>query len=159
MPITSTAELTRPVAFPDDPGVAIWSERRTFPVTAVYGVPTVFLVVLAVTVSPLPVRLLLVAGALIAVGLMVRAQRRSLIETYALSDRFLTVVQPGGGRVAVPVDSLRLVHVRGDKVRLEGNLGVVTLGFVRRQRALLRALEQVAPFLTVERDVTAFCPT
>jgi hypothetical protein len=44
-------------------------------------------------------------------------------------------------------------------VVLQSSVGVMRLGFVGRQRALLTALGRVAPDLPVERDVTAFCPT
>jgi hypothetical protein len=44
-------------------------------------------------------------------------------------------------------------------VRLHSTLGVLTLGHVARQRALLNALRRIAPDVRVERDMTAFCPT
>jgi hypothetical protein len=159
MPSPSVAELTRPIAFPDKIADPVWQERRTFPVAAVYGVPSAFLVVLTFAVRPLALQALFAATTIVALSLLVRGRRRALIETYTVSERFIAIEQRGGGRVAIPTDTLARVRIEGDKVRLEGSAGAITLGFVRRQRALLRALEQVAPTARVEHDLSASCPT
>lgn len=91
--------------------------------------------------------------------MLVRARQTCLIETLTLSAHFVTVEQPGGGRVALPTEALTAVVVKGDKIRLESTLGVVTLGFVRRQKAFVRALQEVAPTIRVGRDMEAFCST
>jgi hypothetical protein len=159
MPAPSTAELRAPVAFPREIGEAVWQERRTFPVATAYGVPVAFLVVLAAVVRPLALHVVLAAATVAMVLLLVRARRRAVIETYTVSERFVAIEQPGGGRVAIPTEALTRVTLEGDSVRLESTVGVVTLGFVGRRRALLRALSRVAPDVPVERDMTAFCPT
>jgi hypothetical protein len=159
MPASSSATLSRPVAFPSELGEPIWRERRCFPVAAVYGVPAAFLVVLAIAVRPLAAHVALAIAALAMVGLLVRARRRALIETYTLSERFLAVQQPGGGRVAIPTGTLTSVTLAGDSVHLHTTDGVLTLGHVARQRALVKALGRIAPALRVERDMAAFCPT
>jgi hypothetical protein len=159
MPASSTAQLSRPVVFPSEIGEPIWRERRCFPVAAAYGVPAAFLVVLAVTVRPLAAHVALAAAALAMVAVLVRGRRRALIETYTLSERFVAVEQPGGGRAAIPTQTLTAVTLAGDTVRLHSTIGVLTLGHVARQRALLHALDRVAPDMRVERDMTAFCPT
>ena len=144
MATPSTAELTDPVPFPDDPGEPVWQERRTVPVFAFYGVPLVFLVAGAVALHQPALRIAAGLLALVMVWRLRAAHRRSLIETYAVSDRFLTIVQPGGGRVALPVETVRRVKVNGPKVRIEATGGVVTWGFVRGQKRFFRALERVA---------------
>ncbi len=159
MPTPTTFEATAAPAFPDDAGAPVWSERRTLPIAALYGVPAVFIGVGAIAVPNRLVGLLLGVVALAVVALGVRARRRGLIETFALSERFLTVVQPGGGRVAVPLSTIDRVTFAGDRVRVDASVGTLTLGFVRRQRALIRALEQGAPDVVIERDLTAFCRT
>jgi hypothetical protein len=159
MPASSTAELSRAVAFPSEIGEPIWRERRCLPVAAIYGVPAAFLVVLAIAVRPWAAHVALAAAALAMVALLVRARRRALIETYTLSERFLAVEQPGGGRVAIPTGTLTSVTLAGDSVHLHSTIGVVTLGCVARQRALVKALGRIAPEVRVERDMTAFCPT
>ena len=159
MPSPSVAELTRPIAFPNEIADPVWQERRTFPVAAVYGVPSAFLVVLTFAVRPLAVQVLFGAATIVTLSMLVRGWRRALIETYTVSERFITIEQPGGGRVAIPTETLAHVRIEGDKVHLEGSAGEVTLGFVRRQRALLRALEHVAPTAHVEHDWSASCPT
>lgn len=130
-----------------------------FPVAVLYGVPAVFLAIGAISVRPLALQFFLGGATVVVVWLLLRARRRALIETYTVSERFVTVVQPGGGRVAIATERLTGVMIAGDKVRLETRDGAVTLGFVRRQRRLLQALERVAPGVRVERDMTAFCPT
>jgi hypothetical protein len=159
MPTPTTFEPTADPAFPDDVGAPVWSERRTLPVAAFYGVPAAFLGFGAVAASNDLVRLSLGLLALVVVAFGIRAHRRALIETFEVSDRFLTVVQPGGGRVAVPLSSIDRVTMMGDKVRVDASVGTLTLGFVRRQKALIRALEQRAPGAVIDRDITAFCPT
>jgi hypothetical protein len=159
MPAPSTAELRGPVAFPRELGEPVWQERRIFPVAATYGVPVAFLLVLTVAVRPLALHVVLAAATLAMVLLLLRARRRAVIETYTVSERFVAIEQPGGGRVAIPTEALTRVTLEGDSVRLESTLGVVTLGFVSRRRALLRALSRVVPDVPVERDMTAFCPT
>ena len=159
MPAPTTAELTDAIVFPVDPGVPIWEERRAVPVGSLFGVPVVFAVVLAFVAGPLLAKGALGLGAAVLVVLLVRARRRSLIETFTVSDAFLTVVQPGGGRVALPTAAITAVTVKGDKVRLDSTAGVLTLGFVRRQKALVAALQRVCPTVKVDRDLDAFCPT
>jgi hypothetical protein len=159
MPGQSTAELTREIPFPDELGEPVWQQRRSFPVSTLYGVPAGFALVGAIAVRSLALHVVLGAVAVIAVWLLVRARRRALIETYTVTERFVAVVQPGGGRVAIETERLTGVTIAGDKVRLESHDGVLVLGFVRRQRSLLRALERVAPGLGFQRDVTAYCPT
>jgi hypothetical protein len=155
----STAELTAEIAFPEAIGAPVWLERRMFPVTPLLGVPAAFLGVVAIAVRPVGVQIILGLAAVVALVLLVRARRGRLIETYTVSQGFVAIEQPGGGRVAIPTASLTGVTLLGDKVRLESSVGALTLGFVRRQRTLVRALERVAPGLRVERDLTAFCPT
>jgi hypothetical protein len=159
MPAASTAELRDPIPFPCEIGEPVWRERRAFPVAAAYGVPAVFLAGLAIGVRSVALHALFSAATLAAVALLARARRRALIETYTLSERYVAIEQPGGGRVAIPIHTLTRVTLEGDAVRLESTLGVVTLGFVSRRRTLLRALDRLVPGLPVERDMTAFCPT
>jgi hypothetical protein len=159
VPASTTAELVRSVAFPSEIGEPVWRERRSFPVAATYGVPAAFLVVLAIAVQPPAAHIALGTAAVAMVALLVRARRRALIETYTLSERFVTVEQPGGGRVAIPTETLTSVTLAGDRVHLHSTLGVLTLGHVARQRALANALRRIAPDVRVERDMTAFCPT
>ena len=123
----TTFEATAAPAFPDDAGAPVWSERRTLPIAALYGVPAVFIGVGAIAVPNRLVGLLLGVVALAVVALGVRARRRGLIETFALSERFLTVVQPGGGRVAVPLSTIDRVTFAGDRVRVDASVGTLTL--------------------------------
>jgi hypothetical protein len=137
MPASSSAALSRPVASPDEIGEPIRRERRCFRVAAVYGVPAAFLVVLAIAVRPLAAHLALAIAALVMVGLLLRGRRA------------------GRG----PDRRLTSVTLAGDSVHLHATVGVLTLGHVARQRALVKALSRVAPQVRVERDIAAFWPT
>jgi hypothetical protein len=159
MPTQSTADLTQAIPFPDDIGEPVWRETRRLPVTIV-GVPAVaFLVAGAIGVRPLVLHVVLGVAAIVVVWLVVRARERSVIETYTVSDRFVTIEQRRGGRAAIPTDQLTGVTISGDKVLLDSRDGVLTLGFVSRRRALVRALERVAPGLRIGEEFDPLCPT
>jgi hypothetical protein len=159
MPTASSAQLTRAIPFPDEIGEPVWRETRSFPVMTVGGPVVAFLVVGAIGVRPLALHLLLGAGAIVALWLLVRAREGAVIETYTVSERFVVVEQRRGGRAAIATERLTGVTIAGDTVRLNTRDGVVTLGFVRRRRALLRALERVAPGLRVAEEFDPLCPT
>ena len=159
MPVPTTAEIREPIPFPSDPGSPIWEELRTVPVTALFGVPVAFAVMLTFVAGPLVAKAALACVAAVLAVLLVRARGRALIETLTVTDRFLLVVQPGGGRVALPTATITALTAKGDRVRLDSTLGVVTLGFVRRQKALVRALQRTSPSIRVDRDTDAFCRT
>jgi hypothetical protein len=159
MPTPSSAQLTRAIPFPDDLGPPVWRETRSFPVMTV-GVPALaFLAIGAIAVRLLALHLLLGAATVVALWLLVRARERAVIETYTVSARFVAVEQRRGGRVAIPTQRLTGVTIAGDTVRLSSADGVVTLGFVSRRRALLRALERVAPGLRIGERIDPLCPT
>jgi hypothetical protein len=159
VPSPSTAELVRPLPFPDDLGAPLWQERRAFPVAAVFGVPAAFLVVAAILAGPLVLHLMLGLAALAAVLLVFERRRHALIETLTVTERYVAIEQPGGGRVAVPVAALTTVTVRGDHVRFDSTEGVVDFAFVRRKRALLRALERAASGVAFDRAAATMCLT
>ncbi len=159
MPVPTVADLTEPIPFPADAGTPLWTERRSLPVGTIYGVPLAFALGLIFVVSSLPGRVALAAAATLIASLLVRARRTALIETFTVTDRFVMVRQPAGGRAAIPVAALTGLTVLGDRVRFDSSHGSLTFGFVRRQRALLRAIATAAPNAAISRDMGAFCRT
>ena len=159
MATSSTAEMTESVPFPDDPGEPVWQERRTVPIFAFYGVPFIFLGAGAIAFHQPALRIAAGLLALVTLWRLRVAHRRFLIETYVVSDRFVTIVQPGGGRVALPVETVRRVTANGPRVRIEATGGVLTWGFVRGQRKFFRALERVAPAAVLDREISNRCLT
>lgn len=159
MPTASSAQLTRAIPFPDDVGEPVWRETRAFPVMTVGGPVVTLLAIAAIGVRPLGLQLLLGAAAVVVLWLLVRARGGAVIETYTVSERFVAIEQRRGGRVAIPTKGLTGVTIAGDSVRLKSCDGVVTLGFVSRRRALLRALERVAPGVRVGEEIALLCPT
>jgi hypothetical protein len=152
----STAKLTRPSVFPHEPGEPLWQERRAVPVALFVAVPVASLATAAGTSSALGLQVLLGAATVVGVLMMFRLRRGSLIETYTVTDRFITIEQPSGGRAAIETDGLTAVTLDGDAVRIEGRAGVLTFGFVRRQKRLVRTLQRLAPAVQVTREST--CP-
>ncbi len=159
MPTASSAQLTRAIPFPDDIGEPVWRETRAFPVMTVGGPVVALLAIAAIGVRPLGLQLLLAAAAVVVLWLLVRAREGAAIETYTVSERFVAIEQRRGGRVAIPTECLTGVTIAGDAVRLESRDGLVTLGFVSRRRALLQALERVAPGVRVGEEIALLCPT
>jgi len=155
----SVAELTRPVAVADDRGREVFAETRTFPMVALFGVPAASLIVLSIAVAQPALRILFAAA---ACGILVAGYRRRdarVIEKYTVTTRYVMIEQPGGRQAAVPTDSIRSIEVRGDRVRVESDAGVLTLGFVRHKRALLRALSSVVPAVAVTTRGDPMCRT
>jgi hypothetical protein len=152
-------DLSRAIPFPDELGQPIWRERRTFPAVTVLGPPMVFLAVGALAVRSLALHLVLAAATVAGVWLLYRSRARMVLETYTITGCFVAVEPTGGGRVAIPTESLTGITVAGDRVRFESSDGVVTLAFVRGQRGLLQAIERVAPDVHVQHEPAALCPT
>lgn len=159
MPRMSTAKLRGPSAFPQQLGEPLWQERRTVPVELFAGVPVAFLATATVTVSSFGLQVLLAAATVAGVVVLLRLRRRGLIETYTVTDRFIAIEQASGGRVAIRTEGLTAVTLEGDAVRIESHLGVLTFGFVRRQKRRARTLERVAPAVQVMRKIDLSCPT
>ena len=104
----------------------------------------------------------LVRGAATSDATVERAQRIAIAigkETITVTDRYVTIEQPGGGRAALPLDGLTSVTVQGDAVHLHGAQGELTFGFVRGRKALRKTIERVAPAVTVAINAAAACPT
>lgn len=159
MPTASSAHLTDAIQFPDELGEPVWRETRRFPVAIVGGPVVAFLAAGAIGVRALALHVVLGAAAIVVVWLVVRTRERAVIERYTVSDRFVAVEQRRGARVAIPTERLTGVTISGDTVHLDSRDGVLTLGFVSRRRALLRALERVAPDLRVGETIDPLCPT
>jgi hypothetical protein len=122
-------------------------------------VPAVMMIVVGFSVPQLALRVVLV---LAGVGVAVVGYRRRhsrVIETYTVTTRYVLIEQPGGRRAAVTTDSIRGVEMRGDRVRVDTDDGALTLGFVRRKRALMRALTSVHPTLAVTTSGDPLCKT
>ena len=159
MPTASSAQLTRAIPFPEEIGEPVWRETRSFPVMTVAGPVVALLAIGAIAVRPLALHLLLAVAAVVVLWLFVRARESAVIETYTVSERFVAIEQRRGGRVAIPTEQITGATIAGDMIRLNSRDGVITLGFVRRRRALLRALERVAPGLRVGEEIDPLCPT
>jgi hypothetical protein len=155
----STAELTRDVPVAQDRGPVVFTETRAVPIVAFFGAPAVMLLVVSVAVPHLALRVIcgLLGVVLAVVGY--RRRRSSVIETYTVTTQYVMIEQPSGHRAAVTTDSIRGVETHGDRVRLDTDDGVLTLGFVRRKRALMEALTKVHPTLVATTRGDPLCKT
>lgn len=159
MPTLSRAEIATSAPYPEDVGEVIWEEHRRVPFVAFFGAPAAILAVIAIGIDDAALRIGAVVLALGFLVLLWRTRGGSLIETYALTDRYMTVVQPSGGRVALPLDTIERITLHGDEVRFDASIGTVTLGYVHRQRRLVQALERLVPAALVDRSMPAYCST
>jgi hypothetical protein len=138
----------------------MWREKRTRPIVAFYGVPTVFLAITAVVASSWVLDVLLAVGAVTFGLLGLRARRTALMETYTVTDREARVERPHQPAQWVPLAEVERATFLGDKVFFDTGVGrALTMDFVRHQRSLMRTLERVAPTVVVERKLDAFCRT
>lgn len=131
--------------------VVLWRERRTPPFMQAAIALAGVLAVMGVAVANLALTpLLLAAGAAALLGGR-RLAAHHYLEDQVLTDRRALVVPREGPVDAVPLDDLESVEFRGTKATFSGHGRQLRFGFVRRQRALRKALESGAPHISVEQ--------
>ena len=84
----------------------VWSERRTRPLLAFYGVPTAFLAIMAVAVPGWALHVLLAVAAVGFATLGLRARRTAVMESYAVTEEEVRVDRPGQPGEAVPLRAI-----------------------------------------------------
>jgi hypothetical protein len=152
--------LERNLAQAPPTAAVVWSERRTRPLLAFYGVPTAFLAIMAVAVPGWALHVLLAVAAVGFATLGLRARRTAVMESYAVTEEEVRVDRPGQPGEAVPLRAVEKATMVGDKVHFDTGEGrALTMSFVRHQRSLIRTLERVAPTVVIDRKLDAFCRT
>ena len=129
----------------------LWRERRSPPFMEAVVAVTAILAALGVAVaSPIVTPLLIVA----AVGAFVigrRFARGHYLEDQVLTDRRALVVPRVGAAHELPLDHVESVELKGTRATFSGDGGQFCFAFVRRHRALRKALETGAPHISLEQ--------
>ena len=79
-----------------------------------------------------------------------RFARGHYLEDQLLTDRRALVVPRVGTAYGVPLDHIESVELMGTKATFKGEEGQFRFSFVRRHRALRKALETGAPHISFE---------
>jgi hypothetical protein len=153
--VIATEPETHDVLAADE--VVLWRERRTPPfMQAAIAVAAVLAVSGVAVANVVLTPLLLVAGAAtLLAGRRMAADH--YLEDQLLTDRRALVVPRVGSAHGLPLDELESVEFRGAKATLSGHGQQLRFGFVRRQRALRKALESGAPHISVEQHWDPNC--
>jgi hypothetical protein len=129
----------------------LWRERRTPPflefTIAVAGV----LAVCGVAARSVVFTPLVLAAAVVVAVHGRRFAAEHYLEDQLLTDRRVVVVPRLGAAYGLPLDEIESVELRGTKALFTGSGRELRFSFVRRHRALRKALETGAPHISFEQ--------
>jgi hypothetical protein len=129
----------------------LWRERRSPPFMEAAIALAAMVAVAGVAVGNLFVTPLALAAAVGAILLGRRIVAGHYLEDQLLTDRRALVVPRVGTAYGVSLDDIESVEMRGTKAVFTGGGRELRFGFVRRHRALRRALESGAPHISLEQ--------
>ena len=141
---------------PSTPGLAdgerlLWRERRSPPFMEAALAAAAVLAVAGVSLANVVLTPLLFVAALAAVLAGRRIAANRYLEDQVLTDRRALVVPRVGTAYGLALDSVDSVELRGTKATFTSGAGQqFRFSFVRRHRALRRALEDGAPHVSLE---------
>ena len=135
-----------------DGEAVLWRERRTPPFMEAAIAAALALAVVGVAVANVVATPLLLAAAVGALLLGRRAVAGHYLEDQLLTDRRALVVPRVGVAYGLPLGDIEGVEMKGTKVTFTSGGGrEFRYSFVRRHRALRRALETGAPHISFEQ--------
>jgi hypothetical protein len=140
--------LTIPLA---DGEAVLWRERRSPPFMEAAWAAAGLLVLAGVALASPIVTPLLVAGAVAALVLGRRVATGHYLEDQLLTDRRAVVVPRVGTPYGLPLDEIDWVELTGTKATFSGGGRQFRFAFVRKHRALRKALENGAPHVSLEQ--------
>ena len=129
----------------------LWRERRTPPFMQAAIAAAAMLAVTGVAVAHLLVTPVLLAAAVGAVLLGRRIVAGHYLEDQLLTDRHALVVPRVGPAYGLALADVENVEMRGTKAIFTGGGREFRFSFVRRHRALRRALQAGAPHISLEQ--------
>ena len=129
----------------------LWRERRSPPFMEAAIAAALILAVAGVAVANVFVTPLLLAAAAGAVLLGRRVVAGHYLEDQLLTDRRALVVPRVGAAYGLPLGDIEGVELTGTKAVFTGGGREFRFAFVRRHRALRRALETGAPHISFEQ--------
>jgi hypothetical protein len=134
-----------------DGEAVLWRERRTPPFMEAAIAAALILAVAGVAVANIVATPLLLVGAVGAVLLGRRVVAGHYLEDQVLTDRRALVVPRVGPAYGLPLGEVEGVELKGTKAIFTGGGREFRFSFVRRHRALRRALETGAPHISLEQ--------
>jgi hypothetical protein len=134
------------------PGEAVlWRERRAPPFMEFFIAVAVVLAVGGAAVQSLLVTPLALAAAAAVVLLGRRFAAGHYLEDQVLTDRRVVVMPRVGSAYGLPLGDIESVELRGTRASFTGGGRELRFSFVRRHRALRKALETGAPHISFEQ--------
>jgi hypothetical protein len=134
-----------------DGEAVLWRERRSPPFMEAACAVAAMLAITGVAIANVVVTPVLLAAAVAAVVFGRRFAAAHYLEDQLLTDRRALVVPRLGTAYGIELDDVESVELRGTKATFTGGGGQFRFSFVRRHRALRRALESGAPHVLQER--------
>jgi hypothetical protein len=134
-----------------DGEVLLWRERRSPPFMEAAWALAALLALAGIAVASIVLTPLLLAGALAAILLGRRIAAGHYLEDQLLTDRRAMVVPRVGVAYGLSLDTIDNVELKGTKATFSGGGQQFRFAFVRRHRALRKALEDGAPHVSLEQ--------
>jgi hypothetical protein len=134
-----------------DGEVLLWRERRSPPFMEAACALAALLALAGVAVASIVLTPLLLAGALASVLLGRRIAAGHYLEDQLLTDRRAVVVPRLGVAYGLPLEAIDSVELKGTRATFSGGGQQFRFAFVRRHRALRKALEDGAPHVSLEQ--------
>jgi hypothetical protein len=131
--------------------VLLWRERRSPPFMEAAWALAAMLVVTGIALASFLATPLLAAGAVAAILLGRRVAAGHYLEDQVLTDRRAVVVPRIGEAYGLALDTIDRVELKGTRATFTGGGRQVRFAFVRRHRALRKALENGAPHVSLEQ--------
>jgi hypothetical protein len=146
-------ELVRPQRAPGlaEGEVLLWRERRSPPFMELAIAAAAILTVVGVVDAGILVTPLLVAAAIGALLIGRRLTAGHYLEDQVLTDRRAFVAPRVGDAYGLPLDRIDSVELKGTKATFSGGEHQFRFAFVRKHRALRRALQDGAPHVSLEQ--------
>jgi hypothetical protein len=142
--------VTSTIALADGEAV-LWRERRTPPFMQGAAGVAAMLAVTGIAVASVWITPLLLVAAVAAVAAGHRYASRHYLEDQVLTDRRAIVVPRVGAAYGLALGDIDSVQMKGTKAIFSGGGRQFRFSFVRRHRALRRALESGAPHISFEQ--------
>ena len=146
--MTATETLPKDLAAGE---AVLWRERRTPPFMEAAIAAAAMLAVAGVAVASVVATPVLLAAAVGAVLLGRRVVAGHYLEDQLLTDRRALVVPRVGPAYGLALGDIESVELKGTKAIFTGGGREFRFSFVRRHKALRRALETGAPHISLEQ--------
>jgi hypothetical protein len=134
-----------------DGEVLLWRERRSPPFMEAACAAAALLALAGIALANAIATPLLVIAAIAAVLLGRRVAAGHYLEDQLLTDRRAVVVPRVGAAYGLPLGEIDSVELKGTKATFSGGGHQFRFAFVRKHRALRRALEDGAPHVSLEQ--------